>query len=89
MAKYKKYISYLLYIASVITIIGVGLDTILISEKYIASEKEVNIYGLIYYYQFLFISIILWGFSCWIKPNKKLSIAYWLTFFIVTALVTL
>jgi len=89
MAKYKKYISYLLYIASLLAIIGIGLDTILISGKYIASEKEVNIYGLVYYYQFLFISIILWGFSFWLRPNKKLSIAYWLTFFIVTAFVTL
>ena len=89
MSKYKKHISYLLYVASLLAIIGVGLDTIIISEKYIASEKKVNIYGLIYYYQFLFISIILWGFSFWLKPNKKLSIVYWLTFFIVTAFVAL
>lgn len=89
MNKYKKYISYVLYFASALAIFGVGLDTILISGKYIASEKEVNIYGLIYYFQFLFISIILWGFSFWLSPNKKIGIAYWLTFFIVTAFVIL
>ncbi len=40
MSKYKKHISYLLYVASLLAIIGVGLDTIIISEKYIASEKK-------------------------------------------------
>ena len=89
MITYKKYISYLLYAFSVIVIIGVGLDTILLSGKYIITDKEVNIYGLVYYYQFLFLSIITWSSSYWLRPNKKLSFVYWLIFIIVTALVTL
>jgi len=89
MAKYKKYISYLLYIASVLTIICVGLDTVIISEKYIEPEKEVNVYGLIYYFQFLFISIILWGFSFWLNPDKKLSIIYGVIAIVFTVLVVI
>jgi len=89
MVKYRKYASYLLYVISVLAIVGVGFDAMLISGKYIVSGKEINIYGLIYYYQFLFLSIVVWGLSFWLSPNAKLSVAYWVIFFIITALVTL
>jgi len=73
----------------VLTIVGVGFDAMLISGKYIVSGKAINVYGLIYYYQFLFLSIIVWGLSFWLNPNAKLGAIYWVIFFIITALVAL
>ena len=88
MNKYKKNISILLYFLSIIIVIGVGFDTVLISGKLLTPEKEVNIYGLVYYYQFLFISLILWGVSYYLYSKPKLSLVYWLIFIVITILVT-
>ncbi len=89
MNKFKQYLSILLYFLSILIIIGVGTDTILISGKLISTGKEVNIYGLIYYYQYLFLSIILWGISYYLYSRTKLNIAYWVTFIVITILVML
>ena len=89
MKKYKQHFSILLYILSITIMMGVGTDAILISEKFIEAEKNVNIYGLIYFYQFLILSIILWGISYFLYPNTKLNIAFWAMLFIITTLVML
>lgn len=88
MNKYKIYASYVFYAFSLLSIIGVGFDVILLTDNYIFLEQGVNIYGLIYYYQVLFISFIFWLFSYLLKSNRKLNITYWIVFITVTALVS-
>jgi len=89
MKKYKQHFSILLYVLSISIMVGVGTDAILISEKFIEVEKDVNIYGLIYFYQYLFLSIVLWGISYFLYPNTKLNIAFWAMLFIITTLIML
>lgn len=56
---------------SVGIIIGVGTYIISTFFEFIIASKGIGVYGGIFYYAAAFLSVILWGLSYWLIPNKK------------------
>ncbi len=81
--------AFILYITSLVLIIGVGADIILTFIKFITESKGIGIYGVLFYYAAAFLSVILWGVSYWLIPNKKMAIFYWVIFFIFTIFIAI
>ncbi|MCF6254870.1 MAG: hypothetical protein L3J98_06115 [Gammaproteobacteria bacterium] len=86
---HKKYISYALYVLSLIITTSTGIYVILVSKKFILAGEGIGIYGVLIYHSAAFISVILWGLSYWLFHNKKLTVIFWLIFLIFTIFITL
>ena len=89
MAIYGKYISSLLYVLSLFLIIGVGIDTIWISRKFVLAGEGIGVYGVLIYYAAAFVSVLFWGISYWLIPSTKLALVFWVIFLALTIFIAL
>ncbi len=87
MLYYKKYISYIFYILSLVLTSGVGLFVIFVSKEFILANEGIGVYGVLIYYAAAFFSVILWGASYYLFQNKKLTITYWVLFLTITVFI--
>jgi hypothetical protein len=76
--------AFILYLSSLLLVIGVGLYILLTFIEFILAKEGIGVYGGILYYVAAFFSIILWGVSYWLIPNKKMAFLYWIIFTIFT-----
>jgi len=76
--------AFVLYISALILIISVGSYILITFIEFVLAKEGIGVYGGILYYVAAFISIILWGVSYWLIPNKKMALLYWIIFIIFT-----
>jgi len=84
---YKKCISYIFYILSLVLVAGVGLFVIFVSKDFLLENEGIGVYGVLIYYVAAFFSVVFWSVSCWLSHNKKLAIIFWVIFLILTTFI--
>jgi len=81
--------AFFLYTLSLCLIIGAGVYVISIFIEFIIVRKGIGVYGVLFYYVASFLSVIIWGISYWLIPNKKMAIFYWVIFSVLTIFIAL
>lgn len=76
--------AFILYISSLVLIIGVGSYILLTFLEFVLAKEGIGVYGGILYYVAAFFSVVLWGTSYWLIPNNKMALLYWAIFIIFT-----
>ena len=83
----RNYISIFLYIASLLLLVGGGVELIFSFREFIFTGKGIGVYGGLIYYAVAFLSAILWGLSYLVSKNRKLAIIFWVIFTTLTVFV--
>ncbi len=81
--------AFILYLISLALVIGVGSYILITFVEFVLVKEGIGVYGGILYYVAAFFSIIFWGASYWLIPNKKKALLYWVVFILFTTTIAI
>jgi len=89
MSNRKRNISFFLYALSILLLVGEGIDVSLLFKEFILAGEGIGVYGVLIYYVAAFFSVILWGLSYLLFPNKKLALIFWAILIMLTLFIAI